>query len=828
LAVNNVADLNGGSTTGIDQILIASGTTATFSGAQLTGNTIAINESAAGTTNLVINVASGATNTFANLTFAAFTGGDAFDDGADTITINGAAGAENITGTTFADSISAGAGIDTIVGAQNDTLLDGGASTDTLQVGANFTSTSDAQIANIENVTLTAAVTLNLSNQTEGFNINGSSGVDSITGGSGNDTINGQAGNDTLTGNGGADQFRLRTNSDTDTITDYTDNVDKIGFLKGGTGGVNFGTVASSGGTALAGGDFDTRNTISNINTNDDNHVDVINNSSQTTAQITGDTGGTATNTYAIVFNSTTGKGEIWFDTDWNNTANRVQVATLNNITTLAGVAAITASDIVVYDSTLGPAGVAGSPINLGLSDPAGHIGAVTVTIGGVPSGWTLSEGTDNGDGTWTLQASTLSTLSITSPVNYTGAMTFQVTESWTNADGSNGLSVVTDNVEAFAPGSPIFAWSGDDHLTGSSGDDLFVFSQPIGNDIIHNFDAAHDKIDLIGYAGFTSFADVQAHLANDGNGNAMLTLADGQSITFAGVDAGTLTADDFVFEQTPVTDNAGNMVISDGAFLPLSGTINNTGTIDLNSTGNGTLLQLIQHGITLQGGGQIILSDSSDNMISGTLADVTLTNVDNTISGSGQLGGGEMTLANDGTIVATGTHTLTIDTGMNVVVNTGTLEATGSGGLVVNSAIANSGLIWAYGGNITIHGDVTGSGTATIDGNATLEFGAASSANTTFAATAAGRLILDDSFDFGGSVSGLDGNDRVDFSDIAFAMGVAMNYTANQDGTGGTLSVSDGSHTANITLLGQYSEYGFQASDDQRAGTVVTYHPSI
>ena len=52
----------------------------------------------------------------------------------------------------------------------NDTLLDGGGGTDTLNIGANFTSTSDAQIANIENVTLTAvATTLNLSQSDRGF-----------------------------------------------------------------------------------------------------------------------------------------------------------------------------------------------------------------------------------------------------------------------------------------------------------------------------------------------------------------------------------------------------------------------------------------------------------------------------------------------------------------------------------------------------------------------------------------------------------------------------------------------------------------------------------
>ena len=117
-----------------------------------------------------------------------------------------------ITGSSGANSITAGSGNDTIVGAQNDTLLDGGGGTDTLNVGASFTSTSDAQIVNIENVTLTATgTTLNLSNQTEGFNITGSSGADTITGGSGNDTITGGAGADTMTGGAGADRFVINT-----------------------------------------------------------------------------------------------------------------------------------------------------------------------------------------------------------------------------------------------------------------------------------------------------------------------------------------------------------------------------------------------------------------------------------------------------------------------------------------------------------------------------------------------------------------------------------------------------------------------------------------
>ena len=42
----------------------------------------------------------------------------------------------------------------------------------------------------------------------------------------------------------------------------------------------------------------------------------------------------------------------------------------------------------------------------------------------------------------------------------------------------------------------------------------------------------------------------------------------------------------------------------------------------------------------------------------------MTLTNVDNTISGAGQIGAGQMTLINEGTIIATGTNALVIDTG--------------------------------------------------------------------------------------------------------------------------------------------------------------------
>jgi hypothetical protein len=382
--------------------------------------------------------------------------------------------------------------------------------------------------------------------------------------------------------------------------------------------------------------------------------------------------------------------------------------------------------------------------------------------------------------------------------------------------------------MEAFAVGSPIFAWSGDDFLTGSVGRDLFVFSQPIGRDVVYSFDAVADQIDLIGYADFTSFADVQAHMTEDAAGNAVITLAAGQSITLQWVDEAALTGINFVFDQTPVTTNAGNMAIGDGAILPLSGVVHNAGAITLNSVGDETDLQLIGHGITLDGGGQVFLSDNAENIISGTAPDVTLTNVDNTISGAGQLGAGQLTLVNEGTIDAVGTAPLVIDTGANAVANFGTLEATGSGGLIIHGDVVNIGTLLANGGNIIVEGNVSGSGSATISGAGSLQFAHTSAESIAFDAGSSGSLVVGDSFSFSGTVSGMTASTHIDLLDVSFANVPTLTYSPNAGGTGGILSVTDGTHTANIALLGQFDLAGFHEQADKSAGTLITYHDAF
>jgi hypothetical protein len=188
-------------------------------------------------------------------------------------------------------------------------------------------------------------------------------------------------------------------------------------------------------------------------------------------------------------------------------------------------------------------------------------------------------------------------------------------------------------------------------------------------------------------------------------------------------------------------------------------------------------------------------------------------------------LGNGELSLTNAGTINATGTHALVIDTGSNVVVNSGTLEASGSGGLMVLSAVENSGFLWANGANLTVQGAVTGAGSATIDGTGTLDFEASSTANVVFGSGTGGTLKLGDAFHFNGTITGFDGADVIDLEN--FDSGAAsISYSADVGGAGGTLTISDGTHMAKLALIGNYSADNFSLAPDQLKGTSISYVP--
>ncbi|MDC7698454.1 type I secretion C-terminal target domain-containing protein, partial [Vogesella indigofera] len=516
------------------------------------------------------------------------------------------------------------------------------------------------------------------------------------------------------------------------------------------------------------------------------------------------------------------GSGSSWIVTvnyDSRNNANGDGGKTLGlnlsantSIQDGSGIVATATSYSTPQVANLAPAGIAGEEINLALPSPADKQGLVTLTISNLPAGWSLSEGSRNIDGIWTVATEDPSSLTVTTPADFAGALVLEVSMSWSNTDGSSGNATVYDNVEAYTPGSPIFALTTDDNLTGSSTADTFVFARPIGNNVIHRFDVGTDKVDLIGFAGVASMADLS--IVNDDNGNAVVSISSGQSITLKGVDAALLTAANFQFDVTPVLHNAGTLTIADGAIMPLGGVIDNSGTIALAAAGSDTVLELLFPAAELSGGGQLLLSDSAQNVIVGGTADTVLHNVDNTIAGAGQLGAGQLQLLNQGTIVASGNNALVIDTGSHAVDNRGTLAATGSGGLLIESDLLNSGVLWANHGNVTVQGDVSGDGEAVISGAAVLalEGAVVQAQSVQFADDASGTLQLANATAFDGSISGFDAGNRLALLDVAFVANSQLHYLANDDGSGGRLTVSDGINSAQLALDGVYTASGMQA----------------
>ena len=107
-----------------------------------------------------------------------------------------------------------------------------------------------------------------------------------------------------------------------------------------------------------------------------------------------------------------------------------------------------------------------------------------------------------------------------------------------------------------------------------------------------------------------------------------------------------------------------------------------------------------------------------------------------------------------------------------------------------------------------------------TIGAGETLELASASSDAITFTADT-GTLKLDNPASFAGSVAGMSGEDAIDLADIDASKVQPPSYSG--DAFGGTLTVTDGVHAANVALLGNYLASAFATSSDGHGGTMVS-----
>ena len=89
------------------------------------------------------------------------------------------------------------------------------------------------------------------------------------------------------------------------------------------------------------------------------------------------------------------------------------------------------------------------------------------------------------------------------------------------------------------------------------------------------------------------------------------------------------------------------------------------------------------------------------------------------------------------------------------------------------------------------------------------------------------GTLQLDQPATFAGTLAGFGTMDGIDLPGIGFGATTTLAFSENNSRTGGTLTVTDGTHTAKIALLGNYLASSWTTQTDGHGGTLVIDPPA-
>jgi len=363
------------------------------------------------------------------------------------------------------------------------------------------------------------------------------------------------------------------------------------------------------------------------------------------------------------------------------------------------------------------------------------------------------------------------------------------------------------------------------------------------------NIDSTLDGVTIAGGSTVTAAVgtlDLTGTITSNGQIDATTGKIDFENATLNGGTlggGGTIATVSGANALNSVTIAAGTTVqVTDNTSLELSGTIANSGTIALDSSGDVTQLK-ISGNVVLDGAGQVALSDNAHNSIVSDGSAATLDNFD-AITGAGTIGDSNLTLVNSGSIDATGTHALIIDTGINTITTAGLvgsilvtnnaggiLEASAGHTLQIDDNVLNNGLIQAGnpGSNsaalMDITGNITGTGSIELFNNAKLEIGGtvSSGQTVTFGAPgAAATLILDDSHGFQGTIVGLtefpveSQENHVDLKDLQY---IADHMHAHF--SDGVVTVSNGTDSVSLKVSGN-SDPAFEIAADSTGGTLI------
>lgn len=518
--------------------------------------------------------------------------------------IDGGDGADTIIGGDGNDTLSGGTGADqdSLIGSTgNDVYIidnaldkvieDGDDLYDTIQTSVTF---SIADLANIENITLTGTTISGIGNSADNYMI-GSASANTLTGMDGNDTLDGGAGSDSLIGNTGNDSYIV--NAAGDKVTEQT--------------GEGFDTVYASATYAL-GADQEIERFIltgtAAINATGNNlNNEIIGNSGANSIS-----GGTGTDTL-----QGGGGNDIYVVDDLNDlvietatggidtiqTTIAYSLAGINNVEglTITGSGSVSATGNALNNTLTG---------NTGANTLDGGTGADTM-IGGTGNDVYIVD--NAGDVVTDTSASGGGTADeVRSSVGYTlGSYVERLTLTGTsniNATGNTLSNYLTGN----SGNNILNASTGTDTIEGGAGNDTYIIDSATADQVIENADEGTDTVQIaatytlkanfenlvlagaaaihgtgnelnnfmIGTSGANSLTGAAGNDTLDGAaGNDTLSGGDGDDVYY--VDS------DVVIEQA---DDGNDTVFTSTDFYGLDSNIENlvlTGTDDLRAFGN-------------------------------------------------------------------------------------------------------------------------------------------------------------------------------------------------------------------------------------------------
>jgi hypothetical protein len=252
--------------------------------------------------------------------------------------------------------------------------------------------------------------------------------------------------------------------------------------------------------------------------------------------------------------------------------------------------------------------------------------------------------------------------------------------------------------------------------------------------------------------------------------------------------------------DGTGPNENLGSIVVEDGSTLRQDGgALFNLGTVRLNSSGSLTFF-VLNGTVRFTGGGDIVMTPTAGalNFIVGNSSNVTLTNVDNIISGTGSIQG--LIFTNDGIIETNNSFGVgDIDIAGSAVggsfENDGSMFADDGGtlelGIVARtSTIGNAGLIEALGATTTTKIQINGN--FTIIGGSIELAGTNSGFDEITSGNSAATLNLDGVFVDGAGVIGnsgltlnIDSGSTVDADQVVSLLSIStIGGTITNDGT--------------------------------------------